>query len=344
MFNKSCFFLLLLIVVFSSCSSGNNAFMDGAEIVYSDAPVINVNIQGTLLDLPEEELLGVSMAIPLTDSTMVLTYFKQEYRFRYVNLKDRTFHPFLYVGRGPQEMMMSTVIGIQRRPEGKVSLWVYDMNTCDVNEIGINESVQAGAGIFLHTFKIPSNINRVFLYDKDLLCQSLMGENGFCYLLSGQDGSVKKRIEYLGEHDYSDDFRFFESVDCLHPNGAYLALCMSHLDKINIIDLMREGRDKTIVTDQRVLRESDERLWQEYNRTFSRNDYYRTVRCSDKHIFTLYGAGDELRVFDWAGNYLCRAKLAEPMKEIYLDMENSYILAVSKREQVFRYRIADLQI
>ena len=328
---------LTLMMSLFGCTSGN-LFMDGARIVVSSYQGETI-IYPSQIIVDEDLLMGAAEVYPCGES-YVIRFVKMPFHFGLYSPENKTLQPLLLVGRGINEMTLSSTVSV-KQSNGKMILSSFDINTSLLKEINIEESARKGSAQILDTRKIAQNSNKVFeLEHGNYLCQSLFGENGFSYVIIDKNNNVIKKYEIFGTGAHTEDYSFFSSTDCLKPDGTRIAMCMRRLNKINILGL--DGSEPyTIVTNRKEKKQNDLDEWKAEDKR-DQQQYHISSDCSDSFIYALYSPGDEIRVFDWSGKHQWKYKINKRLKYIRLSPDGRFLFGLSPDEKIYLFDLKEL--
>lgn len=329
--------------MWAACVSGN-MFMDGAEVMVS-LPPNEEYLDGERIPLPENAMLGANGIFPIEgqEDSLLVHYFRQPVLFSLVSSEGNTSIPILYRGRSGAELTLADYVDVGQAKDGNHILLVSDINASKLISLDVENSSKTGSAAVVQERDLPRNTNRVFVMSNgNLLCQTLSGEYGLSYVEVDEENKPQKRYKLFGDGPHTEDYSFFISMDAIRPDKKAVVMCMRAFDKMNILDL-EKGHHKTIVTSPKQKKTNDLDVWKSTDRTAPgfMYSYYYAVDCDENCIYAVYSPGNEIRVFDWNGNFQRKLVVGEHLQDIKVVNSNGQacLLGLTEDEKKFRYNL-----
>ena len=122
------FLFILLSIVAMSCSGGRESSPFGGRIEYVE-PESESKLQGTPV-LLDKEILDVFWVAFVSDSLMVLEFPQRSKLFSAYNVNTgECIDDFIYVGRGPKELLSASYYDQYLERNDTTELFLYDLET-----------------------------------------------------------------------------------------------------------------------------------------------------------------------------------------------------------------------
>lgn len=296
---------LLIVFSFVSCSTRIGNINDNPHFV---EPQNERSVVCERIDVGPAFIGGFLMRT-IDDSSAVVRYFGADHLLARVSFSNGAVTPIMFVGRGPGEMMDANFAsGGYISDDGSILIDLYDTNGSVMKTLDVCKSELSGFGVVTNERKIPGN-SWVVLANRDkLCCKVILDDAGYSYQIFNDGGQLEKKFQIWELADVTELNNYMSSADCMKPDGSKIALCYCNLDKISIISLDRD-KHNCIVTDKEWLKKDDLAEMRKQSSTGEGQNYYLYSCCDNEKIYALRFPGNEIRVFDWGGNYLERLSL-----------------------------------
>jgi len=190
---------------------------------------------------------------------------------------------------------------------GSYAAGLFDINLNKFFMLDVDSSISSNSASIVNEKSIPNNTWNVFPTENEFVYKTSMDKYGISFKRESSDGEISL-IRSLWPREASlQYYNFLQSSDCMRPEGDKVAMCMGNVDKIYILDV-NKGSLQGTVTDHKWLKREDIEEAMRQKSEGSENHYMYSC-CDSDYIYALYSPGDEIRVFDWDGNFVHRLRL-----------------------------------
>ena len=318
---KNILFLSIIAMITCGCS-----FRNGAEKCSECSETVELN--GSRVPVEDSLMMGGFIVRCLDDNSAVIRYFGRPFILGYLSLSDCSVKPLVYSGRGPGEMLDACEISYTGLSDsGHRIVGLSDINMKKHFVIDVDAYVQMEK-------TIPSNTWSVFRRNGGFLYKVSTDEDGLSYIEESGDGSMQTLASLYPQDAFNKYYHYVQSVDSMRPDGDKVAMCMLNMDKVYLLDLTN-GSKTSIVTDP-GWRHRDDLLEAERQSGGGSEDHYMNACCDADNIYALHYPGNELRVFDWKGNYVRCIHLDHSLVSISVSPSRQ-LYGTDMEEGLFRY-------
>lgn len=338
-----------LLPCFASCElSRNNYFMNGAEIKISTHPENTVFLSeaDTIIS---NAINGAYLIRWTREDEVVLTLFQQDFNLKLIDTNNgKIIRSFVPYGEGPQHAI-SVGPSIVRKINDSI---YYDLLTTKSYQVLNYTSIVEGDSTYLMSYfdfnGKKGHFHQSMMTKSGLLCKVIKDNDLISYKLFDTDNnkplkmydifSAKQRMRKR-YYDYS----IFEHIPYMKPDGTKVALLMSYIDKINILDLDGDNHfsiaaDQTLKSDTKVVY---------HTKSLERQECYKGGCTTDSHIYAIHSNLDgssEIYVFDWQGKWLMKYHINNNLIDISVDECESRMFALSnKDDNIYIYHLPALK-
>ena len=323
---------VLTVLLLVSCSTNRDK-----EILSELSGTVELN--GSRVPVADSLMMGGFIVRCLDDNSAVIRYFGRPFILGYLSLNDCELKPLVYSGRGPGEMLEASSISYTSvSGTGHRLVGMSDINMKKHIVLDVDASLASGSASVVKDVSIPANTFSVFSIPEGFLYK-VKDKDGFSYMseVSGEDFHTV--ISLYPQGGAAKYYSYLESADCISPDGSKVVMCMACLNKIYIIDLAK-GSITGVVTEREWKGRDDLQEAVRQSET-GMEDHYMYACCDGDYIYALYNPGNELRVFDWKGNFINRIKLDHAAVSISISPSRQ-LYATDMEEGLFRYDLSNL--
>lgn len=178
-------------------------------------------------------------------------------------------------------------------------------------------------------------------------------------LLDASNGEIIKKYplftQQITNPSLPEDIPYFYlSTDVLHPDESKIAIAMTLIGQLNIINLQTGKMECFKIEGTKDMSYLEKSIPQNFHA------YYQNVTADEQHIYALYVNkpffaneklnntnmhSHEIHVFDWNGNFLKRLYLDQEVQQIRLNAANGLLYAKENiGDRIFVYELKGAEI
>jgi hypothetical protein len=344
---------LVVFTLLACCQTNrdDSVYFNGEIREYDDTD----NVQ--TVSLSRVELDGPYYGWPTAcDSLIIFRNLKLPgYHFNIFNLNTgQELGNYCEKGIGPNELNVVGIICNLFTEEGDIKTWLFTGPEEELVKWNISKSVQAGKTVFdtIIPYKWQKENNfacyyYIFRLNEDTIMayvqssETPLNEEGitvpFYQKRSILENKLLHKYDIFNKSIYNDDAKvisevFFNSWDCMKPDGSKIVQVMHLLCQINIIDT-HTGQ----VTGFRMKHTPDFSLFKTDMNNFKY--YYSRVQADNDYIYATYKGkpreqtlepptANTIHVFDWSGRLLKKLIVDHPIYEFCLDQTTNRLYTI----------------
>ena len=325
--------IFLIALIISGCSSSK------VKIRLSECDE-SIQLTGEKVPVPDSVMMGGFIVRCVNDTSALIRYFGRPFILAYLSFNDLSVHPFVNIGRGAGEMLGSADISYTGvSSDGHRMAGLFDINLKKFFMLDVDSSISSNSASIVYEKSIPNNTWSLFPTESGFIHKTSMGEYGISFMKESHDGEISL-IRSLWPREASlQYYNFLQSIDCMRPEGDKVAICMVNIDKIYILDV-NDGSLQGTVTDHKWLKRDDIEEASRQKSEGSENHYMYSC-CDSDYIYALYSPGDELRIFDWDGNFVHRFHLDHALISISISPDK-HLFGTDMQEGLSRYDLSSV--
>ena len=291
---------------------------------------------------------------------LILDLNKEENMLHVYNLPHLQFlGSFQKIGNGPDEVILPSAFTQWFNKDGQIQLVMrsYQKFTGLLN---ISKSLIENKAIYdnKYTYNAPKGKNSfqqssvsyllgdsIFLINRSIIMRPQDNQNDFFEVYDYKNDSILRSFyasnfpKELLEHHGRD--QAFQKDIAISNDCKKMVIAYRFLNMISIVNIEKEEINN-LFTDGNKLN------WEQVIEGTPK-PYYTKVHCNNAYIWAMAIEGEDpstfrsrLDIFDWKGNYLCKAHLDKWVSSFSIDERNQTMYAVTADDMLVRYNIKEL--
>ena len=292
--------------------------------------------------------------IIVTDTFLILALNKEENMLHVYNLPHLQFlGSFQKIGNGPDEVILPSAFTQWFNKDGQIQLVMrsYQKFTGLLN---ISKSLIENKAIYDNKYTYnsfqQSSVSyllgdSIFLINRSIIMRPQDNQNDFFEVYDYKNDSILRSFyasnfpKELLEHHGRD--QAFQKDIAISNDCKKMVIAYRFLNMISIVNIEKEEINN-LFTDGNKLN------WEQVIEGTPK-PYYTKVHCNNAYIWAMAIEGEDpstfrsrLDIFDWKGNYLCKAHLDKWVSSFSIDERNQTMYAVTADDMLVRYNIKEL--
>ena len=357
------FMVLMFCFLFAECSSRSESYLNGNIYIVDDINITD-SVVGEKLDF-DGAYFGM---MKVCDSEMIFFHPRfPNFHYSCFNVKTgKHTANFFPTGAGPNEFNSVTPIIQTYKEEDNIKSFFVAINEEKAGVFNITKSIKEKTTVLDTVFELKwrDKSLRPFIFvffedDTNVLAKqsaARIAQKEHSYSLPRYLRINYKSNEIERQYDIftnsitnkkAEDLNrdFFQTYDLIKPDKSKIAMGMSMLAQINILDVETgelKGFRISGTPDFDYLTGSVDKIKNFYHQMAVDDNYIYLVYVDKKYIDIRESVDANIvHVFDWHGNFCRKIFLDNPTDIIEIDSENRILYGFNlSREEIFQYKLS----
>lgn len=339
------FLFILLSIVAMSCSGGRESSPFGGRIEYVE-PESESKLQGTPV-LLDKEILDVFWVAFVADSLMVLEFPQRSKLFSAYNVNTgECINDFIYVGRGPKELLSASYYDQYLEQNDTTELFLYDLMSQEkFYAFNLTEAISSGDIHFRPLGKVLPNTLACLNIDNSTNLLWRLTDNKITYQKVTTSGEILNTWVIFPDIT-ADCFSFMSICSALSPKKDKVVTTMSSFPLFCIFNF-DTGERRTFTSAGNVEFENALAEYKSVN-TFPDGGYIN-VKTTGEYICALleYSPGVDfeapvsLQIIDWKGNIKRQLLIEEKLTTFTIDDDDMLMYGRAEDGVIYRYDLSE---